>query len=82
MELPQGAKACLVKARQALEGRTVKEIQYMGDQDIQACGWERRTVVITFDNGTILYAQSDDEGNDAGVLVFQSKDVDGILPIV
>ena len=51
-----------------LAGRRIVSVRYMTDDEMRACAWFRRSVVLVLDDGTVLFPMSDDEGNDAGVL--------------
>lgn len=57
---------------QPLVGRTIKSVGYLTPAEIEEQGWDRSCVVITLDDGTMLYPSADDEGNDAGALVIVS----------
>ena len=60
-----------------LKGKTIKNITWLGDKDMETLMWYKKPVVIHFTDGSILIPQSDDEGNDGGVLFYGS---DGVLP--
>ena len=60
-------------AQQALVGRTVVRVRYMQPAETEALGWFNRGVVLVFDDGTAAYTACDEEGNDAGVLMVQTK---------
>ena len=66
------------EAKQLLEGRTIKRVRYMTAAEADAWGWNSRPLRIELDNGTVLYAGADEEGNDAGVLFGTVKDVGDI----
>jgi hypothetical protein len=36
-------------------------------------GWSKRSAVLQFDDGTVAYLACDEECNDAGVLMVQTK---------
>jgi len=57
------------QARKTLVGRKVKDVQYMDEETVEEAGWSGAGAVIVFDDGSILHAMSDEEGNDVGVLV-------------
>jgi hypothetical protein len=40
----------------------------MTDKEQQSFGWYKKAVVITLDDGSVMFPMSDDEGNDAGVI--------------
>jgi hypothetical protein len=64
-------------AKQVLEGRTIKEVRYLNDEEMEMMGWYKRPVCFILDNGEYCILSCDDEGNDGGVL-FYGKD--GVLP--
>lgn len=60
-------------AADRLVGRTIVAISYMSDEEAQHMGWAHRPVVMQLDDGSLLWASADDEGNDAGALFGQSS---------
>ena len=46
----------------------------MTDEEAENIGWDRKALVIRFDDGSLIFASQDDEGNDAGALFGQTKD--------
>ena len=52
----------------ALIGRRVTAVRYMTENEMEQYGWTQSTAVITFDDGTEIFASRDDEGNGAGAL--------------
>ena len=70
------------EARKRLEGRTIKSVSYMTEEEAAKSGWTKRAVVIELDDGTIIWPSQDDEGNDAGALFGQVKGKDFILPVL
>lgn len=57
---------------QPLVGRKIIAVRYMTAAEQQHVGWHRSPVVLQLDDGTLLFPQSDDEGNDAGALAIQT----------
>ncbi len=55
-----------------LVGRRVVRVQYMPAAEATEVGWSHRPAVLQFDDGTVLYATADEEGNDAGVLLVET----------
>ena len=53
-------------------GLKVTDVRYMTDEEQQDMGWYEKCVVIHFNDGTIIYCSSDDEGNAAGALFYQT----------
>ena len=52
----------------AIIGRRVTAVRYMTEEEMEQYGWTQSAAVITFDNGTEIFASRDDEGNGAGAL--------------
>jgi hypothetical protein len=70
-------------AQDVLQGRTIKSVRYMSNDEIDRLGIYHKGLVFELDNGTLFWSSSDDEGNDAGAIHFQSKDEeDGVLPVL
>ena len=56
-------------ASDILVGRTIKKVAYLTKKEAEEdFGWYKRPITFTLDNGLIVIAQMDDEGNDGGVL--------------
>ena len=58
-----------------LIGLTIVDIRRMTEDELEGQGWDRRehAVVLEFDDGTLIYASQDEEGNGPGAL-FGTKD--------
>jgi hypothetical protein len=68
-------------ATKLLRGRTIVQVRYVTNEEIQDTYFAKRGLQIVLDNGTILYPMQDDEGNDFGAVHYQLKDgTDLILP--
>lgn len=57
-----------------MKGKVVKEVRYLDEAEMNREGWMRKTVAVEFTDGTILFASSDDEGNDSGALFGRKPD--------
>lgn len=57
-----------------LIGKKVKNVRKMNRKEIQAEYWDSPAVCIEFEDGTIIFASMDEEGNGPGSLFGQSKD--------
>jgi hypothetical protein len=66
-------------AQSVLLGRTITEVRYLNDEEMEMMGWDKRPVCFTLDNGQYCILSCDDEGNDGGV-IFYGKD--GVLPVL
>lgn len=49
-------------------GRTIVAINAMSQARTDELSWSNRPVMLVLDNGTNIYATSDEEGNDGGCL--------------
>ena len=59
-------------AAKRLVGRRITKVEYLNSKDCKnAFGWYKRPVTFTLDNGKVVIAQMDDEGNDGGVLLIE-----------
>lgn len=68
-------------ATKLLKGRTIVQVRYVTEEEIQDNYFAKRGLQIVLDNGTILYPMQDDEGNDFGAVHYQLKDgTNSILP--
>lgn len=56
-----------------LKGKKIAIVRYMSDEEAEAMGWDNRPLVLQFTDGSLLFASSDDEGNNGGALFGQSK---------
>jgi len=61
-----------------IKGATIVEVRHMTDGEIKAEGWtipraHGTPVALVLDNGTVLYASQDQEGNGAGVIFGKAK---------
>ncbi len=65
------------KSKEVLKGRTIIEVRYLNDKEMEMMGWYKRPICFFLDNGTSCILSCDDEGNDGGVLFYNS---DGVLP--
>lgn len=54
-------------------GRKVVAVREMTEHEIKAEGWDRGTTAIEFDDGSVIYASRDEEGNGAGEMFGYNK---------
>lgn len=54
-----------------LEGKTIKKVRWMSDNEMKQAMWYKRPVVVYFTDGTFMIPQMDDEGNDGGAIYYQ-----------
>jgi len=62
-----------------LKGKTIKEVTWLGDKDMENLMWYKRPVIIHFTDGTILIPQSYDEGNDGGSMYYQDEKTSDVI---
>lgn len=60
-------------------GRTIVEVRYMTQHEVDLRGWYSRPLVMVLDNGTVMYPSSDDEGNNGGALFAATSTGDDIM---
>jgi hypothetical protein len=66
-------------AKKVLQGKTIVEVRYLNDEEMEMMGWYKRPVCFFLNDGTSCILSCDDEGNDGGVLFYNS---DGVLPVL
>jgi hypothetical protein len=64
-----------------LKGRTIVNVQWMTEENAKEIGWRNRPLLMVLDNGTIVHAQADDEGNDGGALYVDTNKKGIVLPV-
>ena len=64
-------------SQDVLKGRTIVEVRYLTDEEMEDQGWYSRPICFFLDNGVGCVLSCDDEGNDGGVLFYGQ---DGVLP--
>ena len=59
-------------ASDILVGRTITKVGYLSSKECdEDFGWYNRPITFTLDDGKVVVAQMDDEGNDGGVLLVE-----------
>jgi len=74
---PKILKQWTDEAKKVLEGKTITEVRYLNDEEMEMMGWYKRPVCFFLNDGTSCILSCDDEGNDGGVLFYEK---DGVLP--
>jgi hypothetical protein len=64
-------------SQDVLQGRTIVEVRYLNDEEMEMMGFYSRPICFFLDNGVSCILSSDDEGNDGGVLFYGEN---GVLP--
>jgi hypothetical protein len=67
------------QAKKILEGRTIVQVRYLNDKEMEMMGWSMRPICFELDNGEFCFLSRDDEGNDGGVLFYGKN---GVLPVL
>jgi hypothetical protein len=65
------------KAQEVLKGKTIVDVRYLNDEEMEMMGWYKRPIVFTLNDGTHCILSADDEGNDGGSLFYGDN---GVLP--
>jgi hypothetical protein len=61
-------------AEKHLLGKKITGLRYLNEEEQEGLGFYHTTLVIQFDDGTLIFPSRDDEGNDAGALFGQSPE--------
>ena len=64
-------------AKSVLLNKTIVDVRYLNDEEMEMMGWYKRPICFFLNDGTSCIVSMDDEGNDGGVLFYNS---DGVLP--
>ena len=65
------------EAQKVLKGKTIVDVRYLNDEEMEMMMWYKRPIVFFLNDGTHCILSADDEGNDGGVLFYGQ---DGVLP--
>ena len=64
------------KLKKHLVGRTIVKVEWLSPKRTEELlGWTNQPCEIYVDNGTILTPSADDEGNDAGAIFTNIKEI-------
>ena len=71
------------RANKLLKGLVVKKVEYLSKDEMahEFDWWSNATIKITFTNGLTLVPSSDDEGNDAGAILTNAKEL-SVIPVI
>jgi len=53
---------------QHLSGLTITRVRYMTPKEVEHLGWYKSSIVFEMSDGSLLFPQMDDEGNDGGAM--------------
>lgn len=70
------------KHAKVLIGKKIKSVRYMSESEAEDLGWYKRPLVIIFEDNSLIYSSTDDEGNDGGALFGLSKDGFMDFPVI
>lgn len=65
-----------------LKGKTIKEVTWLSEKDMETMMWYKRPVMIHFTDGSFVIPQSDDEGNDGGSMYYQDEKVSDTIYVL
>lgn len=68
-------------AKDQLLNRKIVDVRYLSQDEADDLGWTHRPVVIHLDDGNLLFASCDDEGNEGGAL-FTNNQANPVLPVM
>ena len=58
------------KAEKVLLNKKIVKIEWLSEKEMEDFGWHNASIILTLDDGTEIIPQRDDEGNDAGALLW------------
>ena len=60
------------KAEKVLLNKKIVKIEWISENEMKELGWHNASIILTLDDGTEIMPQMDDEGNNAGALLWIS----------
>ena len=63
------------KIKKNLLNKKIIDVRVMSISETKNLGWDYRSIVITLDDGEMLYPSMDDEGNGAGAIFTTYEDL-------
>lgn len=69
------------KANKLLAGRTITEVRYMSQAEVDSWGWDEAGLILILDNNVEVVVATDDAMNGAGALLLIEPSRGGALPI-
>lgn len=68
-------------AQGLLVGKKIAAVSYLTEEELTELGWDSSCIAIELDDGTVIFASQDDEGNGPGAL-FTNNDKCPVLPVI
>jgi hypothetical protein len=83
MSAPDYSAMWTARAQKLLNGRTITAVSYLSAEEASEMGWYGRSLAIELDNGVVIFASADDEGNGPGALFTTDEELPTIpvLPL-
>ena len=69
-------------ASDLLLGKRIVKVEYMQGANIKEMGWYSCPIMLQLEDGNWIIPQSDDEGNNGGVIAVASKEDYVVLPVL
>lgn len=69
------------EAAAKLVGRTIASVRYLTKKEQDVLGWYAASLAIIFDDGSAVWASTDDEGNGPGALFCSWDDLE-VIPVI
>jgi len=63
------------KIKKNLLNKKIIDVRVMSISETKNLGWDYRSIVITLDDGEMIYPSMDDEGNEAGAIFTTYEDL-------
>ena len=64
-----------------LVGKKIVKVEYLPEDMMEEWGWYKRPITIHLNDGNVLIASMDDEGNDGGAVFTSMKELQTI-PVI
>ena len=71
-----------IVANRKLQGKTIKRLRYITDEEMDNLMFHNKCVVIEFTDDTIVVPQSDNEGNNGGALWILKDGYESLIPTI
>ena len=69
-------------AEKRVLGKQIVAVEYMSDQEADYMVWHNRPGAFKLNDGSWLYSQCDDEGNDGGAMHYANQEDSEIFPVI